>query len=215
MKTTQPRLAAGFTALALFAFSGQAQAKSMDEANPTAAVVAKSAEADAPKIMIEIDPMPFGLKGHAVHVRVPIASVPGLVVSAGTYGMSFPDLLTDINSENRDEGWNAQIDKAYATFADYHFSGKVEGLFVGAQLASQGFEVERDQSDERIDFGVVIAMARVGTLWKPFDSGFYVLPWAGVFANIRTDDNNLEIGGEKFDVAPVAGFATLHLGWQY
>ena len=164
--------------------------------------------------MVEIDPMPFALSGHAVHIRLPIPSVPGLVVSAGTYGMEFPGIFTDINSKNRDEGWHPEIDRAYAAFADYHFSGKPEGLFVGMQLAYQDFELERDESDERRDYGVILVMARVGTLWKPFDSGFFLLPWAGLFANIRADDSNLQIGDETFDVAPISGFATLHVGWQ-
>ncbi len=194
--------------LALFATLGADAYADSPQPTPT------SSPSEIPRVLIEIDPLPFALSGHAVHIRVPIASVPGLVVSAGTYGMHFPDLFTNINSENRDEGWKAQIDTAYAAFVDYHLSGKPEGLFVGAQLAYQGFEVERDQGDERIDFGVIIAMARIGTLWKPFDSGFYLLPWAGVYANLRTDDNPLEIASETFDVAPVAGFATLHLGWQ-
>lgn len=217
----QPKSAkrlASTAALALTLFgmgTAQAQAEAAPDEGRSQEIAAGPSNAEiSPKtsLMVEIDPMPFALSGHAVHVRVALASVPGLVISGGTYGMSFPNLFTGFNSENKDEGWDVQIDKAYATFADYHFSRKPEGLFVGTQIAYQGFEVERDQSAERRNFGVIIAMARVGTLWKPFDSGFYVLPWAGVYANIRTDDNDLQIGDQSFDVAPVAGFATLHLG---
>ncbi len=206
---------ATITAAALAVLGSVARQAYADGAPRSALRATGSEEASNVAIMVEVDPMPFALSGHAVHVRVPLPSVPGLVLSAGTYSMEFPALLTNINSKNRDKGWNADIDKAYAAFADYHFSGKPEGIFVGTQVAYQNFEVGNDQSEEQRDFGVMIAMARVGTLYRPFDSGFYLLPWAGVYANIRTDDNDLQIDGETFDVAPVNGFATLHVGWQF
>ncbi len=166
-------------------------------------------------VMVEVDPIGFALSGHSVHVRRSIVSVPGLVLGLGTYSAEVPSFLTDLNSENSDEGWKASMDKGFGAFADYHFSGTADGLFVGAQLAYQAFEVEREQSDERIDYGIIVAMARVGTLYKPFDSGFYILPFVGVSANFRADDNNLQIGNDSFDIAPVDGFGTLHLGWQF
>ena len=165
-------------------------------------------------VMLEIDPLPFALRGHAAHVRVATEKLPGWVFSAGIYGLEIPGFLTDINSKNRDEGWKPEIRNAYALFADYHFSGRPQGLFVGLQLAYQDFGLTRESTAESREFGVLMAMARVGTLWKPFDSSFYILPWAGVAANLPVNDGNLTLGDDTYDVAPVGGFVTLHLGWQ-
>jgi len=181
-------------------------------------VLALPAHADtddsAASVMLEVDPIPFALSGHAAHVRVSSKRLPGWIMSFGIYGLEIPGFLTDVNSKNRDEGWNAEIRNAYAVFADYHFSGRPSGLFVGTQVAYQKFGLSRDGSVESRDFGVLMGMVRVGTLWKPFKSNFYVLPWAGIAANLELGDNDLMLGGEEYDVAPIGGFVTLHLGWQ-
>ncbi len=185
-----------------------------DENGPSPTPEAENRRDSGTIVMVEMDPIPFVLSGHAAHWRLANQRFPGWVLTLGTYGLEIPGFLTDINSKNNDEGWNVEIRNAYAFFADYHFSGRPEGLFVGSQLAYQRFGITRDPSDDKREFGVLLAMARVGTLWKPFDSGFYILPWAGIGANIQVDNNNLTLAGEEYNVAPIAGFVTLHVGWQ-
>ncbi len=174
-----------------------------------------SAEPGAgPTVMVETDPATFAFGGHSAHLRVALDKVPGLVLGAGIYGLDMPSVLTNINSENRDEGWRASIENGYGLFVDYHPGGAAEGLFVGLQTAVQEFGLERVGSVENRSFRVALAMARVGTLYKPFDSGFYVLPWAGVGAAVAMGDADRSLAGEAYDVAPLSAFATLHLGWQ-
>lgn len=176
--------------------------------------LAKANVTEGPVVMVETDPATFAFGGHSAHLRVAPKELPGLVVGAGIYGLDMPSFITDVNSENRDEGWNATIKNGYGLFFDYHPSGEAEGLFFGLQAAIQEFGVERDSSVEHRSFHVALAMARVGTLWKPFDLGFYLLPWAGVGGSFAVGDSGRTLGGEEYDVAPVSGFATLHVGWQ-
>lgn len=175
---------------------------------------AEAAPAEGPIVMIETDPATFALGGHSAHVRVAAKDVPGLVIGAGIYGLDMPSFITDINAENRDEGWNVAIKNGYGLFFDYHPSGEADGFFFGLQTAIQEFGVERESSVEHRSFHVAMAMARVGTLWKPFNSGFYLLPWAGVGGSIALGDSGRTLSSEQYDVAPISGFATLHVGWQ-
>jgi len=165
-------------------------------------------------VMVEVDPMPYVFSGYAAHVRLGQKNSPW-ILTLGSYGLEFPDLLVDFNSKNRDEGWQSEIKNAYAVFGDYHFSGKPEGLFVGTQIAYQGFGLKRDSVDQTQNNSVLLVMPRVDTLWKPFESNFYILPWAGVGANLRLDNKDLTLGNDEFDVALAGAFVTMHMGWQF
>jgi hypothetical protein len=74
--------------------------------------------------------------------------------------------------------------------------------------------VTRDGMDGRGDFTTVVVMPRVGYLFRPFDAGFYVMPWLGLGATARIGGNVL-VGGEKYDVFPLVAFATVHAGWRF
>ncbi len=169
---------------------------------------------DGATIFLETDPATFAFAGHSAHVRRSLRTVPGLVVGAGLYGMRLPSLMTNLHAANRDEGWTARIDNGYGLFADYHPSGEPGGLFVGLQLALQNYSLAREGTGEKRSFHAGLAMARIGTLYKPFDSSFYVLPWAGVGVSAPLSDASRTLLDETYELPPVTAFATLHVGWE-
>jgi hypothetical protein len=168
----------------------------------------------SPSLFVETDPSTFVLHGYAAHVRTPLPTLPALVIGGGIYGLTLPTPLAELAPASRHQGWHVAIRNAYALFLDYHLQGTPNGLFIGLQLGLQNTEATRDQAgDARAHYWTFVGMPRLGYLWHPFsDSGFYVLPWAGVgtllpFAGSRT------VGDATYHVFPVMGFATLHIGW--
>lgn len=165
-------------------------------------------------VLVETDPATFALEGFASHVRVSPAFAPAWTLGAGIYGLKMPSLLVDMNEANRGEGWTQTLRTGYGLFADYHLSGAPNGAFLGLQLAIQRHEVTRAGAQGRADHLAGLAMARVGYLWSPWDDlGLYVMPWLGVGTTRKLAGDTL-VDGERFDVAPLVTFATVHLGWR-
>jgi hypothetical protein len=176
-----------------------------------------SSESQEPALtlMVETDPATFAFSGYAAHVRVATAYLPGLVLGVGFYGMSVPSIMAEIHPSNRDKGWDVELKNGYGLFADYHFSGKPSGLFVGLQLAVQRWLLRRDRYENAEEYGTLLAMARVGTLWQPFKTaGFYIMPWVGVGATGKIFGKN-SIGDRAYKVFPVTAFGALHVGWKF
>jgi len=59
----------------------------------------------------------------------------------------------------------------------------------------------------------MLLMPRGGYLWRPFDTGFYVMPWAGIGLAVKTVGST-QLAGGSYHVPPVPIFATLHVGWR-
>lgn len=167
-------------------------------------------------IMVETDPVTFGLDGFSLHTRLAHRDAPGWVFGLGFYGLKYPDFFVDLHPDNRNEGWSARIRHAYALFVDYHFSGEPDGLFVGLQVAGQRLEVSNDnvRAKAPAESLNLLAMARLGFLWRPFDeAGFYLLPWVGAGGTFSVGDTR--VGDLEYEVFPVAAFGTIHMGWQF
>ncbi len=171
------------------------------------------AETATPKVLVETDPVTFAMAGYSAHVRLPLRQS-GVVLGAGVYGMKLPDLVAEFHPKNDGRDFHVELDKSYAGFFDYHFSGAPEGLFVGVQAALQRHRITQGATSPSTEVGVALVMPRVGVLWHPFDhSGFYVLPWLGAgpaFELYRTSDTH-----DDYHSLPVLAFGTFHLGWYF
>ena len=164
--------------------------------------------------MVEADPVPFALDGFSLHARIAHRALPGWVFGAGLYGLRFPGFYQDIFPRNRGEGWNSRIRHAHALFVDYHFAGRPQGLFVGLQVAAQRLEVTNDNVQAAAAESVnLLAMGRVGYLWRPFEAGFYVMPWMGLGGTLSLGDRT--VADQAYEVFPLAVFGTAHLGWMF
>lgn len=165
------------------------------------------------RVLVETDPATFALSGYSAHVRVPLGHS-GLTLGAGLYGLNLPDFVADLHPHNEGRDFHLAIRSAYSLFADYHFSGQPEGVFVGVQAALQRHEVREGERPEMTEVGTVLLMPRLGYLWTPSkDLGLYLMPWVGAGPSIevyRTNDDN-----DDYSSLPVLAFGTLHVGWKF
>jgi hypothetical protein len=166
------------------------------------------------EVFVETDPATFVFKGHAAHFRLAPGGTPGWVFGVGLYGQELPSFVADLHPENKGKDFNLAIKEAYATFVDYHFSGRPEGWFVGAQLALQRFEVSGPEVAAPTEVGSLLIMPRGGYLWHPVqDSGFYLLPWGGIGPSIELYRSSED--ADSYHHLPILAFGSLHVGWKF
>lgn len=183
----------------------------------TLAVPAQDARGQSqPFLSVETDPATFAFGGYALHLRGAPAASSHWVFGLGAYAMNFPNLFVDVNPKNRDEGWEVRLQRGWGFFTEYYFDPRRRGWYVGGQLAAQRFHVRNEAApDEKGRFTNVLIMGQAGYRWYPFASHtLYVQPWAGLgYTSPVSGDRRA--GGERYDVAPIIPFLTVHLGYEF
>ena len=168
----------------------------------------------ATSLLVETDPQPFLFKGFAAHVRA-VPQREHLVIGAGVYALDFPALLIDLDPENRSAGWHARLRLGGAVFGDYSFKRDAEGWFVGAELALQDFRYTNDNEPGRAATALnFVVLPRAGYAWRPFDAGFYLMPWFGLGYTAQIAGER-RVGARRYDLSPFVPYAALHLGWKF
>lgn len=164
-------------------------------------------------VFLETDPATFALGGYAAHVRVALDAAPGWAFGVGVYGMDLPSFVPALHPDNEGEDWQLRINGAYGLFADYHFAGTPEGLFVGMQAALHRDNVSRGDAAVVTEVGTLLLMPRLGYLWHPIDDvGLYLMPWVGVGGSLELYRSNEE--ASDYTSLPLLVFGTLHVGWR-
>jgi hypothetical protein len=164
---------------------------------------------------VETDPSTFLLNGYSLHVRIKPAACEKLLIGAGTYGLDLPDLMVDLNPDNRNEGWNARIRSAYSLFGELYFREANQRWFIGEQIGLQNFKVQNDyevSGDAR--FSNFLALTYLGYSWHPGKKSFYIKPWAGL-GYTQKISGSTDLGSMHYDVAPLFPFITFHLGYSF
>ena len=162
---------------------------------------------------LEIDPATYAFKGDSLHIKFTPDQSPQWRWGLGTYSMEVPDLMVDINEENRDENWDVEIKRAYGLFTEYYFNSSQSGWFVGGQISQQKVQIEKI-GVQSTEFTNNLFMMNLGYKWKIKNSSFYMLPWAGI-GYTKTVDNKHARVESGFDVNPVVAFMTVHLGYEF
>ncbi len=162
---------------------------------------------------IEIDPATFGFKGYAFHLRFKPKNSEHAQLGLGVYAMDLPDVLVDLNKENKDKNWNARINKGFGLFGEYHFSEVNSKWFVGSQLAAQQFKIENKNLSGSQLFTNGLLMGYAGYTWK-VGQHFYIKPWAGIGYTTKLSGENV-LDNLTYDIDPMMVFATLHLGYTF
>lgn len=164
-------------------------------------------------IDIESDPTTFALSGYALHLRYSPEAMPQVRVGIGTYALEFPSAFVDINSENRDRGWQVEIDNAIGLFVEYSLQHASSGWFVGLQLAQQDFLIQNDSISGEASFTNNLFMPYAGYRFE-LDAHWYTSLWGGV-GYTETVSGNTQLGGLQYDVDPAVGFGALHVGYRF
>lgn len=164
---------------------------------------------------LETDPMTFAFDGYAAHFRFNPAGLDHWILGIGTYSMKFPDLFVDMNPDNKDEGWNVQLNRGYGLFSEYYFDPSNKGWFIGSQIALQEYQIKNSGINAKNeDFTNLIIVPYVGFRWYPTNSNFYIQPWMGVGYQTKIQ-GSASLGGEDYNISPILPFATLHLGYNF
>jgi hypothetical protein len=165
-------------------------------------------------VMVETDPSTFVFSGFAVHARV--APDDGhWVGGAGAYALDFPSALVDMNSANRDQGWDVRLQIGGAAFVDYSFAPGARGWFVGVETALQSYRYRNAATpgSEANALNVVV-MPRAGYQWHPFDAGLYVTPWIGLGVQTQVSGSR-SVGDKEYSLSPWIPYGAVHVGWQW
>lgn len=178
-------------------------------------VTAIAQQTSKTRISLEIDPATFVWKGYSAHLRIQPAHSKHFQIGAGVYSMEMPDFLVDLNSHNKGKGWNAKIKLGYGIFAEYYFSEVNKGWFAGGQTSMQTYTVSNNNFTGEADHTNFLVMGYAGYSWKPFSNNdLYVKPWAGI-GSVSRVSGTTTIADNKYNVAPVTMFATLHIGYTF
>jgi hypothetical protein len=163
---------------------------------------------------IETDPTTFLLDGYALHLRVKPAETPRLVFGAGTYSMKLPRAIVNLNSNNRDDGWNIKIKSAYSLYGEYYFKQAFSKFFAGMQAGLQNYSVSNTKESQSSRYRTIMLMPMVGYVWLPFNFPLYVKPWLGVGYNAKVSGSTL-VGTSEYEVPRLMPFLTFHIGYKF
>lgn len=169
----------------------------------------------AATLSVETDPATFFFSGYALHVRWKPANTQHIVVGLGTYALDLPNLMVDLNSENKNMGWKVRINQAYSLFGEYYFDEANRRWFLGMQAGIQQHTLTNDNvSNQKVNYTSLLVMPSLGYNWRPFGNLFYVKPWMGVgYANKISGTTTVE--DRAYEVSKVVPFMTLHVGYTF
>jgi len=175
-------------------------------------VSAQEKETNKTSFSIEIDPATFAFNGFGVHLRVKPKNSDHLLLGVGAYAMDFPNVLVDLNGNNKDSGWDVRLNQGYGLFGEYHFSEVNKKWYVGGQLAFQEYKIEKDFYDGESAYSNILLMGLGGYTLQPFDFGLYFKFWGGLGYTTKVSGDNF-IGNAEYDISPLLIFGALHIGY--
>ena len=167
---------------------------------------------------IETDPSTFVFNGYAVHLRFQPANLERWLFGIGTYSMDLPDLMVDMNPNNKAKGWELRIDQGLGFFTEYYFKSGNQGFFVGEQLGLQRFKLKKaEQVNQQTRYTNLLFMSYGGYSWHPLKKsipGLYLKPWGGVGLTTNIE-GEARIAEESYEIASLIPFVTLHIGYSF
>jgi hypothetical protein len=171
---------------------------------------------DRTVLSVETDPSTFLFEGYSIHLRLQPKGSERWLVGAGSYGMKMPDLMVDLNKNNKDEGWNVRIKNAFALFGEYYFNEANQRWFVGEQAGIQNYKIrnEQEQLAGPAEFRNLLFLTYVGYSWHPYKGSFYIKPWAGLGYS-KQISGSTTVGTMEYDNAPLFPFVTFHIGYSF
>lgn len=164
-------------------------------------------------LSFEVDPATFALNGYAFHLRYTHRSFPKLRFGIGVYSMEFPAVFVNLNSENKDKGWDVELHQGVGFFTEYFFRENQQGWFVGAQLGQHQFDVTHDGSNETVSFKNGLVMPFGGYRWS-LSNKVYLTSWGGVgYVDKISGENTID--GKTYDIDPFIPYGAMHLGYDF
>lgn len=172
-------------------------------------------EAYRSRISFETDPFSFLLRGYSFHVRYQPMFSERFLIGLGTYGMDLPDQIVNLNGLNSDRGWDVRIRNAWLVYAEWYASEVNNGWFIGEQIGFQSFDVSLSREvSGSTQFNNLLIMTYGGYSWHPYKGSLYIKPWIGLGFTDKVDGVN-KVGPMTYEVGPLFGFVTFHIGYTF
>lgn len=163
---------------------------------------------------VEIDPATYVLDGYSLHARLYPEQLPKWRLGAGIYSLEFPGAFVDMNSDNRDEGWDVDLKQGVGLFMERYLNQERNGWFAGLQLGYQKYNLENpDLAPSGTHYEALVVMPYAGYLYE-LTPQWYIQGWAGVGYNEKLSGRTV-IATEEYDLSSVITFATLHIGYKF
>lgn len=176
---------------------------------------------------VEIDPIvPILLHGFSGHIMwKPKKSnhvVYGLAIIAGG---ELPSFVINLNSKNKEMGWNYKINQGLGLEMEYYYKKANTSWFSGLQLLTQEINLTNDNvpsvDEHRTNIGM--AVITTGYKWYPFKKEhFYIKPWAGIgYSGVMKGAFSSEVipntivGSYTYHISPITPYAAIHLGYTF
>lgn len=140
-------------------------------------------------------------------------------------GGELPSFIINLNSKNKDMGWNYKINQGFGLEIEYYFKKANKSWFSGLQFITQEINLTNDNvpavDEHRTNIGM--AVITTGYKWYPLKKEhFYLKPWAGIgFSGVLNGAfsseviSNTDVGPYTYEIAPIAPYAALHIGYQF
>lgn len=176
---------------------------------------------------IEIDPfVPIVLHGFSGHFMwKPKKSNHFVYGLALIIGGELPDFVINLNSKNKDLGWNYKINQGLGIEMEYYYKNANIAWFSGVQLITQEINLTNDNvpSVEEHRTNIGMAVITTGYKWYPFKKNhFYFKPWAGIgFSGVLNGAfssdviSNTDVGSYTYDIQTVTPYAAIHIGYAF
>lgn len=179
-------------------------------------VIAQNSEKpnDNAKLSVEIDPATFIFNGYSLHLRFKPKSSEHLLLGAGIYAMDMPSVFVNINEKNRDMGWDVRLNRGIGIFGEYHFTEVNNKFFIGTQIGTQEYRIENENSEGSETFTNSLFMGYGGYKFNPFKFPLYIKVWGGLGYTSEISGNHV-LEDREYDIAPIAFFATVHIGYTF
>lgn len=163
----------------------------------------------------EIDPVAFLYKGYSLHLRYQPMFSERFLIGAGTYAMDLPETFVDLNALNRDRGWDVRIRSAFFLAGEFYATEANHRWFIGEQVGFQRFMVSNNrETSGSARFNNLLLLTYIGYSWHPYKGSFYIKPWVGLGNTTKVDGLNT-VGSMHYDIAPLYGFFTFHVGYGF
>lgn len=158
---------------------------------------------NAPRIEIELEPIPFVLGGAGITVGYRVGSWRYAVEA---YGLNMPEAL------HGNEGFEVG-NLGLELHVERFFGDRRSGFYAGPDIAIGRLNVTHRESgatEKRLNFSVGV---RGGYQWYPGLGDLYISPLGGVMYTVNTDE--IELSGDTFESGPITPFATIGAGWTF
>lgn len=165
---------------------------------------------------VETDPATMLLNGYAAHIRIAPASFTRWSFGFGTYALDVPDLMIDMNSANRDQGWESRLQSGNGIFGEYFLSNSYKGWYIGGQISQQRYQILNNrQGSEKTQYVNALLMFHWGYRWYPSTkSNWYLQPWLGL-GYTRKLSGETHLGDQNYEIDPIMTFTTVHVGYSF